>query len=112
MKAAKLIIDNQEIQLPILEGSEKEKGIDITKLRRKTGYITLDWSLYPASDNITVFHGATQIYDGGLTFGTGSKTIYFSGTSKDLTVAVNANPEVSITSIIFFILLMIYSLCV
>ena len=42
MKAAKLIIDNQEIQLPILEGSEKEKGIDITKLRRKTGYITLD----------------------------------------------------------------------
>ena len=42
MKSAKLIIDNQEIQLPILEGSEKEKGIDITGLRSKTGYITLD----------------------------------------------------------------------
>ena len=42
MKKAKLIIDDISLELPIIEGSEKEKAIDITSLRKKTGYITLD----------------------------------------------------------------------
>jgi len=35
-------IGDRTIELPVLEGSEGEKGIDITKLRAETGYITLD----------------------------------------------------------------------
>jgi len=42
MKKAKLIIDDITLDLPIIEGSEKEKAIDITTLRKDTGYITLD----------------------------------------------------------------------
>jgi citrate synthase len=42
MKKAKLIIDEKTIELPIIEGSEHEKAIDITSLRKETGYITLD----------------------------------------------------------------------
>ena len=43
MKKAKLILDNNEsIELPISEGTENEKAVDITSLRNKTGYITLD----------------------------------------------------------------------
>ena len=37
-----LKVDGKEYELPILEGSEKEKAIDISKLRAQTGYITLD----------------------------------------------------------------------
>ena len=43
MKKAKLILDNDKsIELPVVEGSENEKAIDITSLRKETGYITLD----------------------------------------------------------------------
>jgi citrate synthase len=42
MRKAKLIIDEQSIDLPIIEGSEHEKALDITSLRKETGYITLD----------------------------------------------------------------------
>ena len=42
MGIAKLILDGKEIELSTIEGTEKEKGIDITSLRAKTGYITLD----------------------------------------------------------------------
>lgn len=42
MKKARLIIDDKEYALPIIEGSEGEKGIDISDLRNTTGYITLD----------------------------------------------------------------------
>ena len=42
MKKAKLILEKNEIDLPIIKGSESEKAIDITKLRSSTGYITLD----------------------------------------------------------------------
>ena len=42
MKKAKLILDNNEYEFPIIEGSEGEKGIDITSLRSLTGHITLD----------------------------------------------------------------------
>ncbi len=43
MKKAKLILDNAiSIELPIVAGSENERAIDITSLRKDTGYITLD----------------------------------------------------------------------
>lgn len=34
--------DKSEFDFPVVEGSEKERGIDITTLRAKTGYITMD----------------------------------------------------------------------
>lgn len=37
-----LQLDNQQIELPIIEGSESEKAVDIQSLRDKTGFITLD----------------------------------------------------------------------
>jgi len=42
MSSVKLIINNKELILPVIEGSESEKGIDITQLRKETGYITFD----------------------------------------------------------------------
>lgn len=41
-KAAKLILEDKEIDLPIIEGSEGEKALDIRKLRAETGYIAYD----------------------------------------------------------------------
>ncbi len=41
-KTAQLILDGQTIELPIVEGTEGEKALDISKLRSQTGYITLD----------------------------------------------------------------------
>jgi len=39
---AKLELDGKTYELPVVIGSEKEKAIDISKLRDQTGYITLD----------------------------------------------------------------------
>ena len=39
---AKLILDGQEFMLPVIEGSEGEKAIDIRTLRQETGHITFD----------------------------------------------------------------------
>ena len=39
---AELILDGKTCKLPIVEGSEKERGIDISALRNQTGFITLD----------------------------------------------------------------------
>ncbi len=41
-QVAKLIIDGKELTLPVIEGSEGEKAIDIRTLRQQTGYITYD----------------------------------------------------------------------
>jgi len=41
-RTAKLIIDDKTLELPVVEGSEGELGLDISELRNKTGYITLD----------------------------------------------------------------------
>ena len=41
-ETAKLTIEDQEIELDVVVGSENEKGINLGKLRNKTGYITLD----------------------------------------------------------------------
>ncbi|MFQ6675877.1 MAG: citrate synthase [Fidelibacterota bacterium] len=42
MKTAKLVLEDQTVQLPVIEGTEGERGIDVTKLRAQTGYITFD----------------------------------------------------------------------
>lgn len=39
---AKIILEGNEFELPVITGSEGEKAIDIGKLRDLTGYITLD----------------------------------------------------------------------
>ena len=57
-KTAKLILEGNEYNLPIVEGTENEKAIDITSLRSETGYITLD-SGYKNTG------GTTSGYDGG-----------------------------------------------
>jgi citrate synthase len=41
-KFAELILEGKTYQLPIVEGTEGEKAIDINKLRDVTGYITID----------------------------------------------------------------------
>jgi citrate synthase len=41
-KTAKLIVDGNTFELPIVEGSEGERAIDISKLRQQTGLVTLD----------------------------------------------------------------------
>ena len=42
MAKAKLIHNNKELDLEIIEGSENEQAIDITRLRSETGLITMD----------------------------------------------------------------------
>ncbi len=39
---AELTIDGKTYQLPVIEGSEGEKAVDITKLRAQTGLVTMD----------------------------------------------------------------------
>ncbi len=41
-KTAILTLDGKEIELPIIEGSEGERAIDISELRARTGHITYD----------------------------------------------------------------------
>ena len=41
-KTIDLILDGKTCKLPIIEGSEKERAIDISSLRNDSGYITLD----------------------------------------------------------------------
>ena len=41
-KTAELTLDGKSYKLPIVEGTEKERAVDISALRNQTGYITLD----------------------------------------------------------------------
>ena len=41
-ETAKLILEGKEYTLPVVRGTEGEKAVDITALRKATGYITLD----------------------------------------------------------------------
>src|SRR5512138_1217977 len=41
-KTAELILDGKSFKLPLVEGTEKERAINIAALRNETGYITLD----------------------------------------------------------------------
>ncbi len=42
MTSAKIDLDGKTLDLPVIEGSEGEKAVDITHLRKETGYITYD----------------------------------------------------------------------
>lgn len=42
MQTAKLLMEDREIELPVVAGTEDEKAVDISRLRADTGYITLD----------------------------------------------------------------------
>ena len=42
MSTAKLVLNDQEYEFPVFEGSEGETGIDFTKLRAQTGAISFD----------------------------------------------------------------------
>jgi citrate synthase len=57
---ARLVLDGQELELPVVVGSEGEKGIDITQLRAKTGAITLD----PGYGNTGACESAITFIDG------------------------------------------------
>ena len=41
-KTAKLNVNNETYELPLVEGSEGEIGIDVSNLRSQSGLITLD----------------------------------------------------------------------
>ena len=41
-EVGKLTVDDQELELPIIEGTEQERALDIGKLRASTGLVTLD----------------------------------------------------------------------
>jgi citrate synthase len=41
-KTAELLLDGKSCKLPIVEGTEQERAVDISTLRNQTGYITLD----------------------------------------------------------------------
>jgi citrate synthase len=44
-KTAKLELEGNSIELAVIEGTEGEKALDISKLRAQTGYITYDVGL-------------------------------------------------------------------
>ncbi|MAX66152.1 MAG: citrate synthase [Halobacteriovoraceae bacterium] len=63
-KSAKLILGENEIELPIIEGTESEKAVDISKLRGQTGFITFDNGLGNTGaclSNITFIDGEKGI---------------------------------------------------
>jgi citrate synthase len=55
-----LAIGDRQIELPILEGSEGERAVDITKLRDQTGMVTYD----PSLGNTSVCRSAITYIDG------------------------------------------------
>ena len=59
-ETARLMLDGKEIELPVVVGSEGEKGIDISALRAKTGAITLD----PGYGNTGACESAITFIDG------------------------------------------------
>ena len=58
--SASLTVDDKKIDLPVIEGSEGELGIDIAKLRAETGCITYD----PAFGNTGACKSAITFIDG------------------------------------------------
>ncbi len=64
MQTAKLILDGQTFELPVITGSEGEVALDVSKLRAQTGVITLD-----------IGYGNTGSCTSGITFIDGEKGI-------------------------------------
>jgi citrate synthase len=63
-KTAKLIIDDKTYELPIVEGSEGERAVDISTLRQQTGFVTLDPGLVNTANcqsSITFVNGEEGI---------------------------------------------------
>ena len=60
MSTAKLILDGEEWELPIVVGTEDEVGVDITKLRAQSGAITLD----PGYGNTGACRSSVTFIDG------------------------------------------------
>ncbi|QFY43051.1 citrate synthase [Candidatus Methylospira mobilis] len=61
-KTAKLDIDGHIYELPLIEGTEGEKALDVGRLRAQSGYITLD----PAFANTGACQSAISFIDGEL----------------------------------------------
>jgi len=64
MEKAQLIIKDKTIELPVITGSENEKGIDVSSLRKETNYITFDPSYANTGScisNITYIDGEKGI---------------------------------------------------
>ncbi len=59
-ETAELTLDGKTISLPVIEGTEKEKAFDISKLRDQTGYITID----PGYKNTGACKSAITFLDG------------------------------------------------
>ena len=57
---ATLILEGKQFELPVIEGSEGERAIDIRKLRDRTGHITLD----PGFGNTGSCESAITFIDG------------------------------------------------
>ena len=55
-----LIVGDQKLEMPILEGSEGERAIDITRLREQTGMVTYD----PSLGNTAACKSAITFIDG------------------------------------------------
>ncbi len=60
MKTAKLVYEGKEYELPVIEGTEGERAIDIRSLRKDTGLITLD----PGYGNTGSCQSAITFIDG------------------------------------------------
>lgn len=59
-ETAKLIFGGRALELPVVTGTEQEKGIDITSLRNETGAVTLD----PGFGNTAVCLSDVTFLDG------------------------------------------------
>jgi citrate synthase len=60
MATAKLTYEGKDYELPLVEGTERERAIDIAELRKKTGLITLD----PGYGNTGACQSAITFIDG------------------------------------------------
>ena len=57
---AQLIVDGKTYEIPLVTGSEGERGLDISKLRAETGLITLD----PGCGNTGTCRSSITFMDG------------------------------------------------
>ena len=57
---AELKVDSKSLELPVIEGTEGERAVDIGKLRAQTGYVTID----PAFVNTASTTSAITFLDG------------------------------------------------
>lgn len=63
-EVARIELNGEVFELPVIEGTEHEKAIDISKLRAMTGYITLDYGFKNTGSTVS-----------GITFLNGEKGI-------------------------------------